>query len=467
MIIYFKDVDDHDYDSSPYEFYKLNLNILSNLYHKDLKILEDNYTPLILLDALEFNTQDNHESLNIPSFDPVEYPICTYCLARIQQKFSQIALVDQYNIHTKSFGNYNRCSVCELYSRNNRHGNLDSYNKSFQSNNTSIDSRINTTTHPSGILNQVCISCTIKENLWVCMICGHVGCGRYTFQHAHNHFIDYRHSFSLELATGRIWDYRSDSYINLEVDVNYGHNSSIDNVRLNHPPNIYSTPHSDKISLFEIPYQSSNFIDQINIETSHLNPNKNLDSLTLVKLDNLISYYENLLNSQLDDQKLFYEKRLAKASVSALEGKLNLDSLNEPSSQMENEFENISSIKIEISLLEKCYNEILNSIKENEENLRSTKKSIEHDANNLKDKEKSLHEIIHLKNSNSVAYEQIEDDLKNQLQDLKFYMTTQANVQVSPLREEIKSGDLYLVDRNPPQAASSVNNKSKHTKPKR
>jgi hypothetical protein len=58
-----------------------------------------------------------------------------------------------------------------------------------------------------------------------------------------------------------------------------------------------------------------------------LNPNKNLDSLTLVKFDNLISYYENLLNSQLDDQKLFYEKRLAKASVSALEGKLNLDSL--------------------------------------------------------------------------------------------------------------------------------------------
>ena len=164
-----------------------------------------------------------------------------------------------------------------------------------------------------------------------------------------------------------------------------------------------------------------------------------------------------------------YEKRLAKASVNALEGKLNLGLFNELSSQMENVkraedvFENISSIKIEISLLEKCYNEILNSIKDHEENLRTIKKHIEYDANNLKDKEKSLHEIIHNKNSNLVTYEQIENDLKNQLQDLKFYMTTQANVQTSPLREEIKSGDLYLVDRNPSQAAASVNNKSKYT----
>jgi BRCA1-associated protein len=62
-----------------------------------------------------------------------------------------------------------------------------------------------------------CSTCSVRDNIWICLICGHRGCGRYTFQHAKEHFhFAPGHSLSLELATGRIWDYQRDDFVHLE-----------------------------------------------------------------------------------------------------------------------------------------------------------------------------------------------------------------------------------------------------------
>eukprot|EP00557_Chaetoceros_sp_GSL56_P004798 CAMPEP_0176491144 /NCGR_PEP_ID=MMETSP0200_2-20121128/8270_1 /TAXON_ID=947934 /ORGANISM="Chaetoceros sp., Strain GSL56" /LENGTH=718 /DNA_ID=CAMNT_0017888543 /DNA_START=80 /DNA_END=2236 /DNA_ORIENTATION=- len=58
-----------------------------------------------------------------------------------------------------------------------------------------------------------CYKCGMEETLWVCLTCGIVGCGRYSYGHAERHYIDYRHPFSLELATQRIWDYETSSFV--------------------------------------------------------------------------------------------------------------------------------------------------------------------------------------------------------------------------------------------------------------
>lgn len=55
----------------------------------------------------------------------------------------------------------------------------------------------------------------MRHNVWICMTCARGGCGRYTFQHAKDHFHRTNHPFSLELATGRIWDYVNDSFIHV------------------------------------------------------------------------------------------------------------------------------------------------------------------------------------------------------------------------------------------------------------
>lgn len=52
----------------------------------------------------------------------------------------------------------------------------------------------------------------ISENLWICLVCAHVGCGRYISGHARVHFEETGHVYSLELQSQRVWDYVGDGY---------------------------------------------------------------------------------------------------------------------------------------------------------------------------------------------------------------------------------------------------------------
>lgn len=58
----------------------------------------------------------------------------------------------------------------------------------------------------------MCHDCGMTSTLWVCLTCGYIGCGRYTRKHAAQHYNEERHPYSLELATGRIWDYDSGTF---------------------------------------------------------------------------------------------------------------------------------------------------------------------------------------------------------------------------------------------------------------
>jgi len=58
-----------------------------------------------------------------------------------------------------------------------------------------------------------CYQCGMTSNLWVCLTCGVVGCGRYTRKHAEEHYTLMGHPYSFELATGRIWDYDDGKFV--------------------------------------------------------------------------------------------------------------------------------------------------------------------------------------------------------------------------------------------------------------
>lgn len=53
----------------------------------------------------------------------------------------------------------------------------------------------------------MCTVCDTIEDLWICLICGHVGCGRYHGGHAKNHWKETAHNFALEIQTQQMWDY--------------------------------------------------------------------------------------------------------------------------------------------------------------------------------------------------------------------------------------------------------------------
>jgi len=52
-----------------------------------------------------------------------------------------------------------------------------------------------------------CAKCDLKSNLWLCMVCGHLGCGRryYDGSGGNNHGVDHwdetQHSVALKLGT--------------------------------------------------------------------------------------------------------------------------------------------------------------------------------------------------------------------------------------------------------------------------
>jgi len=58
-----------------------------------------------------------------------------------------------------------------------------------------------------------CATCHSTEHLWVCLICGNVGCGRYENAHAYEHYRQTDHLYSLEIETQRVWDYAGDGYV--------------------------------------------------------------------------------------------------------------------------------------------------------------------------------------------------------------------------------------------------------------
>lgn len=61
--------------------------------------------------------------------------------------------------------------------------------------------------------SSVCMECEDAEGLWICLICGHVGCGRYQAGHAATHFRSTNHTYALQLGSNRVWDYAGDNFV--------------------------------------------------------------------------------------------------------------------------------------------------------------------------------------------------------------------------------------------------------------
>ncbi|KAL0380367.1 UNVERIFIED_CONTAM: BRAP2 RING ZnF UBP domain-containing protein 2 [Sesamum angustifolium] len=120
----------------------------------------------------------------------------------------------------------------------------------------------------------ICYACQTSENLWMCVICGFVGCGRYREGHAISHWKETQHCYSLELETQRVWDYAGDNYVHRLIQ------SKTDGklVELNH----HCMPNGDGYS----------------------------DTLLESEVEYIVNEYNELLTSQLENQKSYFESLL-------------------------------------------------------------------------------------------------------------------------------------------------------------
>lgn len=63
--------------------------------------------------------------------------------------------------------------------------------------------------------NSACAECgSAQDSLWLCITCGHMGCGRYSAGHAYQHYKQTSHNFvKLVGHSNKVWDYAADNYV--------------------------------------------------------------------------------------------------------------------------------------------------------------------------------------------------------------------------------------------------------------
>ncbi|KAH7331921.1 hypothetical protein KP509_20G057400 [Ceratopteris richardii] len=127
-----------------------------------------------------------------------------------------------------------------------------------------------------------CIICSTSENLWICVICGFVGCGRYQQGHAIRHWRESQHCYSLEVETQRVWDYVGDGYVHRLIQ------SKTDGklVELNGP----CRDGDDDCGSCRCSHGSAI-----------------ADAILNSKIDEITTEYNQLLTSQLDKQRQYFE----------------------------------------------------------------------------------------------------------------------------------------------------------------
>ncbi|XP_059459018.1 BRAP2 RING ZnF UBP domain-containing protein 2 [Corylus avellana] len=130
----------------------------------------------------------------------------------------------------------------------------------------------------------ICFVCQTSENLWICVICGFVGCGRYKGKHAIIHWKETQHCYSLELETQRVWDYVGDNYVH----------------RL-----IQSKTDGKLVELNAHCVHANDGCGNCECKDSGLS-----ETLLNSKVEAIVNEYNELLATQLDNQKLYFESLL-------------------------------------------------------------------------------------------------------------------------------------------------------------
>lgn len=184
---------------------------------------------------------------SLPIAGLTELPVCPVCLERMDESVDGIlTILCNHSFHGSCLAQWGdtSCPVCRYVQT------------------------------PEVVLDNKCFSCTSKESLWICLICGHVGCGRYVEGCAYRHFEETNHTYAMQLDNKRVWDYAGDNYVH----------------------RIIQSKGDGKLVEFN--------------EGRNTEDEEKLDSITLE--------YTYLLTSQLEAQRLYFEEKMERIEAEAM-----------------------------------------------------------------------------------------------------------------------------------------------------
>ncbi|KAK9837153.1 hypothetical protein WJX81_006530 [Elliptochloris bilobata] len=208
-------------------------------------------------------------TLPLPPAGQTELPTCPVCLERLDEHISGVVTtVCNHRFHNECLQRWGdtSCPVCRYC--------------------------VNATGNTSH-----CAICGTSQDLWICLICGHVGCGRYRAGHAADHWRAAGHAYALELEAQRVWDYAADGYVHRLIQ------SKTDGKLVEVPRP--APPSSSRA----MPPESAEAAAPVDAGLE--------EALVASKLDHLATEYSHLLVSQLDAQRAYFEGLLQRQASEA------------------------------------------------------------------------------------------------------------------------------------------------------
>lgn len=169
-----------------------------------------------------------------------------------------------------------------------------------------------------------CGMCDSAEHNWMCVVCGSVGCGRYSKGHARRHWKETGHVLAMELETQRVWDYEGDNYVHRLIQsradgklVELPSASSLAAMPSRPLPLNRPLDESDPSSRSTTPVTSSPprprgtpNTHQHTDSTGHAGPSSN-DVEKISTIESITLEYSYLLSSQLESMRQHYEAQMA------------------------------------------------------------------------------------------------------------------------------------------------------------
>ncbi|KAK6458067.1 BRCA1-associated protein 2-domain-containing protein [Scheffersomyces xylosifermentans] len=363
----------------------------------------------------------------------IELPTCPVCLERMDANVTGLLTIPcQHTFHCQCLSKWkdDTCPIC-------RYSNNFSNQRVRQSVRRLSQIRLPRISHGHSITSVLpspseeqedverCVDCSADENLWICLICGNVGCSRYApEQHSLKHFINTGHCFAMELNTSRVWDYAGDNYVHRLV-----------------------TNESDG-KLVELP------------EKNEYSSSGKSDSTSVDKVDEVGFEYSQLLISQLASQRDYYESLLQEKEAPKSRRGSSLSSAKSSAMlELEAKLESLTTKLNDVT--ENIIPSMRDKIAHKDEKLSSLAKELD-TTNALNDALSKKVEFLNKTNDELKekisSLEQEKTGLSEQVTDLMFFLDSQEKFKNES--QDVKDGTV-VIQQNPTSSSSKKSKKKK------
>lgn len=326
----------------------------------------------------------------------IELPNCPVCLERINESTVGTLVSTSCNhvFHSDCMQKMTdaRCPVCRYLMRPTEQGNK-------------------------------CSKCNASDDLWLCLICGHIGCGRYGGKHAYRHFLETGHAYSMDIDSQRVWDYVGDNFVHRLIEISTGTGNSKGSGMK--PLGVQSRPRGEN----EQDLDHEEKIDAVQLEYTHL---------MNVQLESQRKYFEGLLQQQEIELRKDFDRRMSIDSNQSAKLK-QLEKANDTmKKQWEEEQELSAAMRSNRALLEQRYG-ILQKVTEGRRtNLLELGKK-----NTVLENTIAAHTNTISKLQETVA------SLREEARDLMFYMEARDKIDKEVESEEIQGLDVTFSPSKP------------------